>query len=720
MGRVGRVGVRWFVIGGVAVFVLVAASAALAVASGWSIQHTPNPPAQQGSGLDGVSCWSGSACTAVGNSVTDNAHRFLTLAERWNGTRWSIQHTPNPPGAAESYLPGVSCSSASACTAVGNYLRYNGTKTFTLAERWNGTGWSIQRTPNPTRARGSENGLDGVSCWSGSACVAVGSYFNGTNTTLTLAERWNGTGWSIQRTPNPSGAQGNQSVLDGVSCSYGNACTAVGQFLYANGTKSTPLAERWNGTRWSIQRTPNPAGARGNQSVLDGVSCWSGSACTAVGYAGSALKPVMFAERWDGTGWSIQHIPKPTGAYGSVLSDVSCWSGSACTAVGYFFNFDGSKSWTLAERWNGTGWSIQHSPNLPSLPGSSIGLDGVSCWSSSACTALGSYDNGAKSLTLAERWNATPSATTPCNTGIRPVSIKHVVLIVEENHSYNAVIGNSDAKYIDGLASECGLGANFHNTTHPSLPNYVELTSGTRTDGALKSDCSVSSCAQTQNNVFAELDAAKVAWKAYAESATQNCQTSDTMLYAQRHVPAVYYTDIHATSCPTDVVPMTVSSAGGPKVQAGNFYNDVVNGTLPAFSEITPNLCDDGHSTTPGCASNQVAATDRWLAAWVPFILNGPNYASGDTEIAITWDEGEGPGYKAGGSCWAQTTTANVSCWVATILVGPNVTPTESTVAFNHLDLLNRITSILGVPTLSEPASTGTPTGLDLQTTFGW
>ena len=133
-----------------------------------------------------MSCTSATACTAAG--FYSNATTTVTLAERWNGTRWSIQTTPNPAGASSySILQGVSCTSATACTAFGE--DGNGTTDVTLAERWNGSRWSIQHTPNP--AGGSNSTLNGVSCASATACTAVGGSFNGT-TGVTLAERWNG------------------------------------------------------------------------------------------------------------------------------------------------------------------------------------------------------------------------------------------------------------------------------------------------------------------------------------------------------------------------------------------------------------------------------------------------------------------------------------------------------------------------------------------------
>ena len=226
----------FFAVGGTTV-AATGASAAVAAASGWSIQTTPNPAGGSDVVLNGVSCASASACTAVGGPAQP-ATTGVTLAEGWNGTTWSIQHTPNPTGGSLIILNGVSCTLASACTAVGSTS--TGTTTVTLAERWNGTKWSIQTTPNP--AGGSEIHLIRVSCTSATACTAAGFYSNAT-TTVTLAERWNGSRWSIQHTPNPAG--GSNSTLNGVSCASATACTAVGGSF--NGTTGVTLAERWNG-----------------------------------------------------------------------------------------------------------------------------------------------------------------------------------------------------------------------------------------------------------------------------------------------------------------------------------------------------------------------------------------------------------------------------------------------------------------------------------------
>ena len=230
-----------------------------------------------------------------------------------------------------------------------------------LAESWDGTSWTIQTTPNPTGARGDSD-LSGTSCTSATACTAVGSYRNSTGHEVTLAERWNGTGWTVQSTPNPTGA--DSSYLNDVSCTSVTACTAVGSYTSYVGTsgRQVTLAERWNGTAWTIQPTPELAGPYG--SSLEGISCTSATACTAVGYyRNSAGKLVTLAERWNGTGWTVQPTPNPSGAQEIRLHGVSCTSATACTAVGSYYLKSASATLTLSERWNGAAWKIQPTPN---------------------------------------------------------------------------------------------------------------------------------------------------------------------------------------------------------------------------------------------------------------------------------------------------------------------------------------------------------------------
>jgi hypothetical protein len=359
----------------------------------WAIQSTPNPSGAESTNLSAVSCPSATACSAVGYSE-NRSGVYFTLAEHWNGKKWVIQSTPNPSRAEGVDLTGVSCSSGTACVATGDSIRRSGADV-TLALQWNGKKWVIQSTPNPHGAQDSDP--LGVSCSSGTACTTVGEYENRSGAGVTLALRWNGKKWVIQSTLNPHGAE--NSVLAGVSCPSRADCNAAGAYQNSSGVYLT-LAEHWNGKKWVIQSSPNPTGA--SRSILYGVSCSSGTACTAAGYyQNSSGAKVTLAERWNGKRWAIQSTPNPSGAENTVLNAVACSSGTACTAAGYYQNSSGVDV-TLAEHWDGKTWVIQSTPNPA---GSETNwLSGVSRVSGKAITVVGYYENrSGVELTLAER-----------------------------------------------------------------------------------------------------------------------------------------------------------------------------------------------------------------------------------------------------------------------------------------------------------------------------
>ena len=339
--------------------------------------------ASQGT-LLGDSCKSATWCVAVGSKLNGSGEP-IPLAQVWNGSRWSVQTTPEPAGSTNSTLDGVSCTSPRACTAVGTSST-SGNDVATLVEKWNGTSWSLQSSPDPDT---SNSGLLGGSCASGSDCIAVGYVTFGT-----LAEGWNGSSWTVQSTPSSSPAD-----LYGVSCHSAHACTAVGFSPTTSGGKT--LGEVWNGSSWTVQGTPNLPGA--SISQLAGVSCTSAEACTAVGYylkRSSGYRALI--ERQNRTKWAVEASSNPAGTSDVRLSDVSCLSATKCTAVGYYASKHTYKA--LAELWNGSRWAIESTPNPRG--GTDVELNGLSCASRTDCIAVGDYYNSSDTrLTLAEFWN---------------------------------------------------------------------------------------------------------------------------------------------------------------------------------------------------------------------------------------------------------------------------------------------------------------------------
>jgi phospholipase C len=280
------------------------------------------------------------------------------------------------------------------------------------------------------------------------------------------------------------------------------------------------------------------------------------------------------------------------------------------------------------------------------------------------------------------------AASGPCGTTTTAPTYKHVIWIMMENHSLGDIIGNtSQAPYLNTLANECGLATDYHNATHPSLPNYLAATSGlAQADLPILSytDCDVSSvCDTSAASIFGQGET----WKSYEESMPSACYTSNSGEYAVRHNPAVYYTSL--SGCATKDVPYTQLST------------DLKDGSLPAFSFITPNLIDDMHDGT-------VADGDTWLAGNLPTILNSSEYTDGSTAIFITWDEGSG-GYPIE-DC-DDTSVTDTSCIVPTLVISPS-TPagTKSATFFDHYSLLATTEALLGLPRLDSAASASTMT----------
>jgi alpha-tubulin suppressor-like RCC1 family protein/sugar lactone lactonase YvrE len=309
----------------------------------WKRQAPPQPSGASSWELHHVSCTSASECTAVG-SYTNGSGTIVTLAETLSAGEWKIQPTPNPTGARESRLSGDSCTSASECTAAGSYTNSSGA-VVTLAERLSGGEWKIQPTPNPSGAK--ESRLSGVSCTSATSCSAVGLARTGSSSSsdTTLAESWNGTEWKIQPTQNPEGGKGFE--LSGVSCASVSSCTAVGSYINSTGA-TVGLAESWNGEAWQVQAVENPTGAA--QSKLLAVSCGATGSCTAVGSSKQPSgHPEPLAELWNGREWHIWAAPGPSGSEASELQDVSCLSISACGVVGSSINASSKTQESLAE-----------------------------------------------------------------------------------------------------------------------------------------------------------------------------------------------------------------------------------------------------------------------------------------------------------------------------------------------------------------------------------
>lgn len=261
------------------------------------------------------------------------------------------------------------------------------------------------------------------------------------------------------------------------------------------------------------------------------------------------------------------------------------------------------------------------------------------------------------------------------------------MVIYEENTDASSIYGSPDAPNINKYAADCGSAQNYQSLTHPSLPNYMASTSGVSyASDPWTGDCDPGgSCLTGNDNIFHQAGAS--GWKAYAESMSSNCQTGSSDPYAAKHNPALYYTDV-TSQCPTNDVPL-----GSPN--AGALHHDVVAGTLPTFSTVTPNLNNDMHN-------GSVQQADTWLAGWINQITAGPDYQTGRLVVLVVWDEGSGDG--------------NAASTVAMLAMSPFVTPgTKSSTYFTQYSFLKAAEGVAKVPELAGAASAN-----DLRTAFGF
>jgi hypothetical protein len=262
-------------------------------------------------------------------------------------------------------------------------------------------------------------------------------------------------------------------------------------------------------------------------------------------------------------------------------------------------------------------------------------------------------------------------ATSSSATVTGPAS--RIAVIVLENKEYDQIIGRAGAPYLNALARQSAVAANYYAITHPSLPNYLALTAGS-TLGFSGSDCGT--CSVSHRNLIDQLEAAGISWKVYAEGLPSPCSSAGTAGdYVRRHDPFMYYRDVadNPARCRSIVPTSTLT-------------HDLAHHALPRFFWLVPDVCHDMHS----CGTY---TGDRYLRAMVPRLLAelGPSGL-----LFVTFDEGE---------------TNSGCCGVAkgghvlTLVAGPGARAgARSVTPYDHYSLLRTIEDLWGLPRLGGAA----------------
>lgn len=252
-----------------------------------------------------------------------------------------------------------------------------------------------------------------------------------------------------------------------------------------------------------------------------------------------------------------------------------------------------------------------------------------------------------------------------CGSGqaVAQSSPRDVFLIVMENHSVDEALSG---QYIASLAAKYGEAANYHAVAHPSLPNYLALTSGT-TWGVRDDSYHV----LPQRDLGTQLTNAHVTWRAYMEGLTSDGCLDSPLPYDPGHNPFAFY----GGRCPSNVVSLTSLSTD-------------LSSSTSRFNWISPDRCHDMHDCS-------VFAGDAWLRQEVPLIMASNAWKSNGV-LFITWDEDDG-------------STDNS---VLTLVIRPGAKHVVSQHEYTHYSLLATIEDLLGVSRLGKAAQASPMTDL--------
>ena len=252
----------------------------------------------------------------------------------------------------------------------------------------------------------------------------------------------------------------------------------------------------------------------------------------------------------------------------------------------------------------------------------------------------------------------------------------HVFIVTEENHDYSAAIGSASMPYLNGLAQQYGLATRYYANTHPSIGNYFMLATGQ----IITNDDSYSTIV-TADNVVRRLVAAGKTWKSYAEDLPSVGYTGgDAGNYARKHNVFALLSDVaNDTAQRKNLVPFT------------QFATDLANGTLPHYSNIVPNLCNDAHDCP-------LTTADDWLRTNIAPLLASTAFQR-DGLLVIVFDEAGSDNTNGGGR-------------IAWVVVSPKARRGyQSTTLYQHQSTLRLTLDALGITSFPGAGATAPAMG---------
>jgi len=273
-------------------------------------------------------------------------------------------------------------------------------------------------------------------------------------------------------------------------------------------------------------------------------------------------------------------------------------------------------------------------------------------------------------------------------------NFQHVFVIMMENTGFDALIGNSNAPWINNAAATNGLASNYFGVTHPSQPNYVAATAGITGPNSDNDET------LDVPNLVDQIEGSGRTWKSYSQNfslcnGNVLAHSCGNQLYERKHNPFVSFADVQSS-------PSRLANI----VDLSQFQTDLASGNVPDYSFIAPDQCNDMHgragSSTDPCrfanvngADGLIATGDAFLSTWVGKIMASPAW-NGNSVIFIQWDEADftNSGFNGFGDdtgCCDSVTGQGGGHVVSLVITHSNHSAVTSGIAYNHYSMLRTI-----------------------------
>jgi len=350
----------------------------------WTAIEAPLPSDAAGGGetLSSVVCPSTDTCLAVGTYL-GSSDVTLGVIDTLSGGTWGATEAPTgspETDSVDSFGP-VACASRTKCAALVSHASNSQGLIDTLSK---GT-WHTTNAMSPSNASSFEASLNSVACPSTGACTVAGTYDNSSGDTRDLIGTLSGGTWSALDAPLPSGAPDiTVSSFGPVACASATVCDIAGEVGF--GGYGEPFIDALSGGTWTSGVAPGPSDSDSRTTTVADVACGPPSTCAVVGSYDNFELQI-------GSGFingSTAPLPSNSTMFSnSGLSSVSC-PGSTCIAVGGYEDSSGNDQGLIVTL-SGGSTEAPLLANAASNP--QVGLASVACVSSSACTAVGSYED---------------------------------------------------------------------------------------------------------------------------------------------------------------------------------------------------------------------------------------------------------------------------------------------------------------------------------------